>query len=143
MITTSLVTTHYHTVNSVHPSPIPFPLCYPLIWSFSQCFCFVCSFVFCCTTWYVESWFPDQELNPCSLQWKCRALTIGPRGNSLFISFVFLDSIDFPGGSDGKASAYDVGDLGSIPGSGRLPGEGNGNPLQYSCLENPMERGAW
>ena len=43
---------------------------------------------------------------------------------------------DFPGGSDGKASAYNVGDLGSIPGSGRSPGEGNGNPLQYSCLEN-------
>ena len=50
---------------------------------------------------------------------------------------------DFPGGSDGKASAYNVGDLGSIPGSGRFPGEGNGNPLQYSCLENPMDGGAW
>ena len=49
----------------------------------------------------------------------------------------------FPGGSDGKASAYNVGDLGSIPGSGRSPGEGNGNPLQYSCLENPMDGGAW
>ena len=51
--------------------------------------------------------------------------------------------LDFPGGSDGKASAYNAGDLGSIPGSGRSPGEGNGNPLQYSCLENPMDRGAW
>ena len=49
----------------------------------------------------------------------------------------------FPGGSDGKASACNEGDLGSIPGSGRSPGEGNGNPLQYSCLENPMEGGAW
>ena len=49
----------------------------------------------------------------------------------------------FPSGSDGKASAYNVGDLGSIPGSGRSSGEGNGNPLQYSCLENPMDRGAW
>ena len=47
------------------------------------------------------------------------------------------------GGSDGKASAYNVGDLGSIPGLGRSPGEGNGNPLQYSCLENPMDGGAW
>ena len=44
--------------------------------------------------------------------------------------------------SDGKASAYNAGDLGSIPGSGRSPGEGNGNPLQYSCLENPMDGGA-
>ena len=50
---------------------------------------------------------------------------------------------DFPRGSDGKASAYNSGDPGSIPGSGRSPGEGNGNPLQFSCLENPMNRGAW
>ena len=44
-------------------------------------------------------------------------------------------SLDFPGGSDGKASVYNVGDLGLIPGSGRFSGEGNGNPLKYSCLE--------
>ena len=49
----------------------------------------------------------------------------------------------FPGGSDGKASVYNVRDLGSIPGLGRFPGEGNGNPHQYSCLENPMDGGAW
>ena len=49
----------------------------------------------------------------------------------------------FPGGSDGKESTSNVGDLGSIPGSGRSPGEGNGTPLQYSCLENPMDGGAW
>ena len=49
----------------------------------------------------------------------------------------------FPGGSDGKASACNVGDLGSIPGSGRSPGEGKDNPLQYSCLENPVGGGAW
>ena len=42
-----------------------------------------------------------------------------------------------------KATVYNVGDLSSIPGSGKSPGEGNGNPLQYSCLENPMDRGAW
>ena len=49
----------------------------------------------------------------------------------------------FSGGSDGKASVYIVGDPGSILGLGRSPGEGNGNPLQYYCLENPMDRGAW
>ena len=49
----------------------------------------------------------------------------------------------FPSSSDGEESAYNAGDLGSIPGSGRSPGEGNGNPLQYSCLENPMLGGAW
>ena len=50
---------------------------------------------------------------------------------------------DFPGGSDGKVSAYSVGDPGSIPGSWRSPGEGNDNPLQYSCRENPMDGGTW
>ena len=49
----------------------------------------------------------------------------------------------FPGGSDGKESACNVGDLGTIPRSGRAPGGGHDNPLQYSCLENPMDRGAW
>ena len=48
----------------------------------------------------------------------------------------------FPAGSEVKASASNAGDPGSIPGSGRFPGEGNGNPLQYSCLENPMDGGA-
>ena len=52
-------------------------------------------------------------------------------------------TVGFSGSSDGKASAYNAGDLGSIPGSGRSRGEGNGNPLQYSCLENPMDGGAW
>ena len=50
--------------------------------------------------------------------------------------------LGFPGGSDGKVSAYSVGDLGLIPGMGRSSGEGNDNPLQYSCLENPMDGGA-
>ena len=49
----------------------------------------------------------------------------------------------FLGGSDGKESAYNEGDSDSVPGSGTSAGEGNGNPLQYSCLENFMDRGAW
>ena len=52
-------------------------------------------------------------------------------------------NIKFPGALDSKASAYNVRDLGSIPGSGKSPKEGNGNPLQYSCLENPMVGGTW
>ena len=52
-------------------------------------------------------------------------------------------TLGFPGGSEVKASACSVGDSGSIPELGRSPGEGNGNPLQYSCLENPMDGGAW
>ena len=61
-------------------------------------------------------------------------------------SWFFLNTystwLGFPGGSEVKASASNVGDLGSIPGLGRSPGGGNGNPLQYSCLENPMDREA-
>ena len=53
------------------------------------------------------------------------------------------DMMGFPGGSDGKESACDAGDLGSIPGLRRSPGGGHGNPLQYSCLENPMDGGAF
>jgi len=49
----------------------------------------------------------------------------------------------FPGGSEGKESACNAGDTGLIPGLGRSPGEGNGNPLQYSCVENSMYRGVW
>ena len=59
------------------------------------------------------------------------------------LMFAFVYSLDFPGGSDGKASVYNVGDPSSSSGLERSPGEGNGNPLQYYCLENPMDRGAW
>ena len=59
------------------------------------------------------------------------------------LSWVLKDKWGFPGGSDGKESACNARDLGSIPGSGRCPEEGNGNPLQYSYLENSMDRGAW
>ena len=62
--------------------------------------------------------------------------------SQLLFSLVTLFG-DFPGGSDGKASVYNEGDPGSIPGLGIFPGEGNGNPLQDCCLENPMDRGAW
>ena len=64
-------------------------------------------------------------------------------GKVMSLLLNMLSRLDFLGGSDGKASVYNVGDLGSIPGSGRSPGEGNDNPLQYYFLENPMDRGAW
>ena len=56
---------------------------------------------------------------------------------------IFVRLLGFPGGSDGKESTRNAGDLGSIPGLGRSPGGGHGYRLQYSCLENPMDRGAW
>ena len=64
----------------------------------------------------------------------------------MFLKYWILLHLDFPGGSAVKnlpASVGDTGDTGSIPGLGRFPGGGNGNPIQYSCLENPMDRGAW
>ena len=64
-------------------------------------------------------------------------------GHDLATEHHYRQRIDFPGGSDGKVSASNAGDPSSTPGSGRSPGEGNGNPLQYSCLENPMDRGTW
>ena len=62
---------------------------------------------------------------------------------SLEVTFLVETSGGFPGGSDDKASVCNAGDPGSIPGLGRSPGEGNGSPLQYSCLKNPMDRGVW
>ena len=58
-------------------------------------------------------------------------------------TYIPPNKMSFPHSSVGKESACDTGDLGLIPGLERSPGEGNGNPLQYSCLENPMDRGAW
>ena len=60
-----------------------------------------------------------------------------------FDSDDYLPTVGFPGVSDSKVSDHNVGDQVSIPGLGRSPGEGNGNPLQYSCLGNSMARGAW
>ena len=61
----------------------------------------------------------------------------------LILSLIIYIYASFPGGSNGKESAQNAGDLGSIPVLGRSPGEGNGSPLQYSCLGNPIDRGAW
>ena len=61
----------------------------------------------------------------------------------IFLSLTYITQYGLPGRSDGKESVCNVGDLGSISGSGRSLREGNGNPLQYSCLENLMDRGAW
>ena len=60
-----------------------------------------------------------------------------------FFWHLALQGPGFPAGSDGKESAFNAGVPGLVPGSGRSPGEANGNPLQYSCLENSMDRGAW
>ena len=71
-----------------------------------------------------------------------RIITKEKKNENQHYSYI-LGEMGFPGGSEVKASACNAGDLGSIPGLGRSPGEGNGNPLQSSCLENPMDKGAW
>ena len=75
----------------------------------------------------------------------CLPLPLLEKQIEVFIFGIFFSKYfwDFPGGSDGKASVYNAGDPGLIPGLGRSSGDGNGNPLQYCCLENPMDRGAW
>ena len=65
-----------------------------------------------------------------------------PYLTSIIVAYSTISTMDFPGGSDGKVSAYNAEDPGSVPGLGRSPGEGNGNPLQDSCLENPIGNGA-
>ena len=101
----------------------------------------------------LPAWLVSGEDSPLGLQtatfWMCAHVTAslwdhGERQSKPLVSFQGTNPIvcDFPGGSDGKASACNAGDPGSIPGPGRCPGEGNGNPLQYSCLENAMDGGA-
>ena len=99
----------------------------------------------------IESVMPSSHLSLCrplllppippSIRVFCNESTLRMRWPKYW-SFRF-SIIDFPGGSEVKVSAWNAGDQGSITGSGRSPGEGNGNPLQYYCLENPMDRGAW
>ena len=96
-----------------------------------------------------RKWQPTPEFLPGGSHGQRRLAGHGPciaKSWTRLSDFTFtftLIRFDFPGGSDGKESAYNAGDPGSIPGLGRFPGEGNGNPLQDYCLENPMDRGAW
>ena len=91
--------------------------------------------------------FIVQLLHPYMTTGKTIALTrqtlVGKVTSLLFNMLSRFVTSGFPGGSDGKASACNLGDPGSIPGLGRSSGEGNGNPLQYSCLKNFMDGGAW
>ena len=97
--------------------------CLPLMWSTGSV---VVAHGLCCSE--ACGVFLEQGSNLCPLNWQW----------ILYLS----TTPSFPLSSVGKESACNAGDLGSVPGLGRSPGEGNGNPLQYSCLENPMDRGA-
>ena len=87
--------------------------------------------------WVSDAIQPSHPIVPFS-----SCLQSFPASGSFLAWYIYLIYILFPGGSDGKASACSAGDPCSIPGLGRSPGKGNGNPLQYSCLENSMDWGA-
>ena len=111
----------------------------------------------------IKDWFPLGWTGWISLQFKGLFKSLLQRHSSKALIFqhsaffivqlshpymttgktIALTILGFPDGSDGKVSAHNEGELGLIPGLGRSPGEGNGNPLQYSCLENSMDGGAW
>ena len=87
---------------------------------------------------------PDAGIEPGSPALQADALPSEPPGKWLStVPAEYYSTWVFPGGASGKEPACSAGDPGSIPGPGRSPGEGNVNPLQYSCLGNPMDRGAW
>ena len=85
---------------------------------------------------------PGPQESSCSLDCLCSQQSL-PSGGNKMTERLFPAPQGFPGGSEGKESACNAGDLGLIPGLGRCPGEGKGCPLHYSCLENSMDRGAW
>ena len=87
---------------------------------------------------------PEDSLHQNPIMLALRSCTLISKSVSdTFLLFTSHQSIGFPGSSDGKESTRNVGDVGSIPGWGRFSGEGIGYPLQYFCLENSMDRGAW
>ena len=87
--------------------------------------------------------FKGQHWNLQGNRSSVSTLRDGPVNINSSSYFCFSVIMAFPGGSNSKESARNAEDPSSIPGSGRFPGEGNGNPLPYSCLENPNDRGAW
>ena len=106
------------------------------------------------TYFFVFSFSPWKESSQSNGPQSAGKATPGSHDNCIFASSTTVSvglvprslsqfAKDFPGGSDGKVSAYNTGNPGSIPGSEGSPGAGNGNPLQYSCLANPMDGGAW
>ena len=88
--------------------------------------------------WVITTWVVSKKL--CLSLWSLRG---GAGKTAIYAIWDSLWLFGTPCGSDGKESACNAGDPGLIPGSGRSPGEGDGYPLQFSCLENPMDRGAW
>ena len=81
--------------------------------------------------------------SPASIEYASDVLKLWSARERLTFGFLYHESVGFSSSSDSKASACNVGDLGSMPGWGRSPGEGNDNPLQYPCLQNSMDRGTW
>ena len=94
---------------------------------------------------WVDSGLPQGQQHWIQQSWELQSAGISSfeEGHKSFWITTITPTLGFPHCSVGKEYACHAGDLASIPGLGRSPGEGNGNPLQYNCLENPMDRGAW
>ena len=93
---------------------------------------------------FLTSWFLSTDINCCLLEYLVIFQHIYPKSEKFFCWVgIAVNYKGFPGGSDGTESTYNVEDWCLIPKSGKSPGEGNGNPLHYSCPKNPMNRGAW
>ena len=117
---------------------------------------YVCGCIYICVCVFIHSQVYVCKhflilLDPSVYDVMLKILTMGGKQHEKYrCGYLWEQTLDIgnltaskPFSSDGKVSACNAGDLGSIPGPGRSPGEGNGNPLQYSCLENPMDGGAW
>ena len=116
------------------------PFLKSLLSSLQYCFCFM----FWCFGCKICRFLAPQRIEPTPHTLEGKVLTTGPPGKSTFFHLTLITAFGgFSYSSISKESASNAGDLGLIPGSGRPPGEGNGNPLQFSCLENPTDRGAW
>ena len=134
------------SLKNLGKGPVFYGILAPGIYSFSFVYFWLC-WIFvatqaCLYFWWVGATLvAELRLITAVASFCCRSQALGCTGFSSW-DFQALDQC-FPGSSDGKESAYNSGDPGSIPGLGRSPGEGNGNPLQYSCLENSMDRRSW
>ena len=154
LTTKVLVSVHYHTVDllySFFPPPTLFPLIiilFSVFTCFFMCFDLICSInLFLYSPYQCIMYSPYHMHSSFSISLVSLSIkssrSIRGVANGKMSSFLWILSYGLPWWLSSKESAFNAGERGLIPGWGRSPGGGYGNPLQHSCLENPMDRGAW